>query len=794
MNRLSTLLCSVIAGALVLSGTARAVPALGDPREIYQSDGTSFVAADKGDEWQNWVETPAGFTVAPDASGIWRYVSAFDASGNPVLLNTPATGNPPPGLAKHVVPPSRRPAQAPGLAARSIASGDGVQAVSGNSTSPVLFILAEFSDRKGSTSEASWAGFVANNVGDYFSKTSHGNAVVIGANELHGGQNDGVVGWIDMGYAHPNNGGSIDERNRQLAKDAVLAADAYVDFSIYDTNGNGYVDGDELGVVVIVAGYERSYSSAYSPNVWGHKWTTYAGTGYPLVDGVRVTEYAQFGELHGTHQATMGIMVHELGHLLYGLPDLYDTDSSSSGIGGFGLMGGGSWGQASTDSWAGQTPVNVCAWTKKRMGWANVLEGSGTVTVMASGDPSSPDHRVHRASTDVSSQYFLIENRQPTGYDRGLWRWLGSNFGGVAIWHVDDSKSDNRDDANRWVDLEEADGGQLGTGRGYAAALWSSPDATTFDDGTTPSSRLYDGSASGVSVNNISGSSSAMLATFGQVVTNAPPTADFSFSASDLTVSFIDTSTDSDGSIASWSWDFGDGTGTTVRNPGHTYAAAGTYTVTLSVVDNEGADDSISQQITVAAPNQPPTANFSFSASDLTVSFTDTSTDSDGSIASWSWDFGDGTGATVRNPSHTYAAAGTYMVTLIVADNDGATGSRSSQVTVTDPATPQPPAAPSNLTGNLQKSGRGKNKVVTSATLSWTDNADNEMGFEVERCQEIRTGKGKNKTVTCDYATFAVLGANVTQLDIQPPESGYRYRVRAFNEIGSSGYSNEVDL
>ncbi len=80
--------------------------------------------------------------------------------------------------------------------------------------------------------------------------------------------------------------------------------------------------------------------------------------------------------------------------------------------------------------------------------------------------------------------------------------------------------------------------------------------------------------------------------------------------------------------------------------------------------------------------NNPPTANFSYTTSGLTANFTDTSSDSDGTIASRSWAFGDGGSSTATNPSHTYAAAGTYTVTLTVTDDDGASNTTSQSVTV----------------------------------------------------------------------------------------------------------------
>ena len=82
---------------------------------------------------------------------------------------------------------------------------------------------------------------------------------------------------------------------------------------------------------------------------------------------------------------------------------------------------------------------------------------------------------------------------------------------------------------------------------------------------------------------------------------NQPPTANFTTSTSGLTATFTDTSTDSDGSIASRSWNFGDNTTSTLANPSKTYAAAGTYTVALTVTDNAGATNSTSKSVTVSS-------------------------------------------------------------------------------------------------------------------------------------------------------------------------------------------------
>ncbi len=172
---------------------------------------------------------------------------------------------------------------------------------------------------------------------------------------------------------------------------------------------------------------------------------------------------------------------------------------------------------------------------------------------------------------------------------------------------------------------------------------------------------------------------------------NQPPVVAFSWNCDGPACTFTSGSSDPDGSIAGYSWTFGDGASSAAQNPTHIYAGAGTYTVTLTVTDDQGATNAMSRSVGVSAANQPPVASFTFSCSALACAFTSTSSDPDGTIGAFSWAFGDGVTSTVQNPSHTYAAGGTRTVTLTVTDNQGAATSVSHSVTVT--AANQPPTA-----------------------------------------------------------------------------------------------------
>jgi len=178
---------------------------------------------------------------------------------------------------------------------------------------------------------------------------------------------------------------------------------------------------------------------------------------------------------------------------------------------------------------------------------------------------------------------------------------------------------------------------------------------------------------------------------------NNPPDARFTWTCDGLTCRFTDTSTDRDGSVVAWSWSFGDQGTSNERSPTHSFPAAGTYTVTLTISDDDGAGDQASDQVKVNAPpppqpNKAPHADFEVACAnpDLTCSFTDRSRDDDGSIMAWHWDFGDGQTADVQNPSHTYGAAQKYQVILTVTDDDGTSASKTQDA---NPKAPPPPPA-----------------------------------------------------------------------------------------------------
>jgi PKD repeat protein len=158
-------------------------------------------------------------------------------------------------------------------------------------------------------------------------------------------------------------------------------------------------------------------------------------------------------------------------------------------------------------------------------------------------------------------------------------------------------------------------------------------------------------------------------------------------------------STDPDGTIVSYAWDLGNGQTATGASVQAIYTEAGTYTVTLTVTDDKGAQSSQTLTIEVSedsniAPSAEFTADPISGTAPLTVAFDGSeSSDVDGTIASYAWTFGNGqSGSGATPPPVTYTLPGTYTATLTVTDNKGATGSVSQAITVNRPPNQVPVA------------------------------------------------------------------------------------------------------
>jgi PKD repeat protein len=200
---------------------------------------------------------------------------------------------------------------------------------------------------------------------------------------------------------------------------------------------------------------------------------------------------------------------------------------------------------------------------------------------------------------------------------------------------------------------------------------------------------------------------------------NVLPSAAFTSTATGLSVAYdAGSSTDSDGTISSYAWNFGDGATGTGVNATHSFPAAGTYQVTLTVTDNRGGTGSVTKPVSVLAPNVPPKASFTTSLSGLTASVDgSSSSDSDGSIASYAWNFGDGATGSGASAQHTYAAGGTFTITLTVTDDRAGTDSVTKQVSVVAPNV-APVAAFTSSATNLALSVDGSGSSDPDGTIA----------------------------------------------------------------------------
>ncbi|MFC5700259.1 carbohydrate binding domain-containing protein [Cohnella faecalis] len=532
--RLLYLFSFLLLAALAIGGLASASPARTDLQTFTQPSGVTFQAKLQGDENLNWATTPTGDILIKDNQKYWNYAeigsNAPKASGRKYGIDVrPSSAIDQADLQQlnELHPEAfEAPAPAPGISLKSSESQSGgspsINGISATGTQRILVLLVQFSNVSILNSDADWSnqffGTTGKTVRTYYNDISGGNLTFLPATESSGTANDGVV-KVTLSYAHANK--ETSDTGRTITKDALTAANPYIDYASYDTNGDGYIANDELQIVTILAGKEESYGdTGTNPSVWGHKTFLY-GSLSPTLDGKVLCSYivdagyTQQGEMHGSHMATIGILAHELGHML-GLPDLYDTDGSSYGIGTLSLMAHGSWGSLPGE-FSGTTPSQMDAWSKVKLGFVQpTVVKPSTSTAYTLKSLLAGGYNVLKLPTAVPEQYFLVENRQLEGYDASI----SAASGGIAIWQIDDSRSSNSDDNRRWVELK------IGQ---FFDPLYHSGSATQFGPTTTPNSdrfRELNGYAkkyTGVRVNvNSSSSQSMVVNVYGDYDNTAP--------------------------------------------------------------------------------------------------------------------------------------------------------------------------------------------------------------------------------------------------------------------------------
>jgi len=403
----------------------------------------------------------------------------------------PAAGGWPPYLRRSPTAPSPTPTQTTGVAR-------------------ILVLLIQFSDTAANPSHdgayfdsrLNATGGSVRSVRTYYQEVSRGaltlNATIIST-------------WFTsahpMSYYGADSSTGVDDANGpiyRLVVEAVRLADPSVNFASFDTNGDGVVD----HLMVVHAGAGQESNPGQKDLIWSHRWAvldadpTTPGSQSLTADGVQIYGYTMESE-----DFVVGTVTHEFGHDL-GLPDLYDTDGSSHGAGIWDPMAEGSW----NGNPAGSSPAHMSAWSLMRLGWVTPTDVT-TSLVGTSIDAVETSGKVFRLSIPGTTQeYFLIENRQPLGFDAAL---PGS---GLLIWHVDDSQTSNDQDTHRLVDLLEADEASTGDHPVDASDPWHDT-ASGWGPETVPDSRAYDGAATGWRVRDISASGATMIATIAHDVT-----------------------------------------------------------------------------------------------------------------------------------------------------------------------------------------------------------------------------------------------------------------------------------
>ncbi len=269
----------------------------------------------------------------------------------------------------------------------------------------------------------------------YYEYMSNGNFYFTPAEETYGTENDGIIHVVLSGLKHPNVATSSSNW-MYCFKQIVEAANEYVDFAKYDTNGNGKIDTYELGLCFLLGGYESSSSKATSTEVYGFHayYKSYDSYNSTVVDGVEVAQSGFFatGSMASGSALAFATIAHELGHYL-GAPDLYDTDSSKKfkmAINTISLMGSGSF----TDS-----PAHIDPWNMLRYGFYDATIASDGEYTLYSKASEVGTYNIIKICTPNPDEYYLIENRYAPSTDEMNFDTYASFHNGIIVYHIDES-------------------------------------------------------------------------------------------------------------------------------------------------------------------------------------------------------------------------------------------------------------------------------------------------------------------------------------------------------------------
>ncbi|MFW9902932.1 MAG: M6 family metalloprotease domain-containing protein [Candidatus Thorarchaeota archaeon] len=291
-------------------------------------------------------------------------------------------------------------------------------------------------------------------VASYYWENSYGQLNITG--EIVGGT------WYRSSHSSGYWGGDslptsvfpqVDDKNDyiyNLVVEGAQLADPNVNFTKFDRDRDSVID----FFLVVHAGNAQE-ASGVSSDIWSHRWSVQTSC---IVDNVVVKDYTMCGET-----SPVGTFAHELGHAIGDLPDLYDTDYSSDGIGRWGLMGSGAWNYNETVGSGenpGDTPAHFCAWSKIKMGWLNpkIISAHQSGIILPAIETTNKNcvlkfYLSNKSHSVTLHEYFLVCFRNQTGFDSAL---PGS---GILIWHIDECNKYEGNDGERrkLVDLEEAD-------------------------------------------------------------------------------------------------------------------------------------------------------------------------------------------------------------------------------------------------------------------------------------------------------------------------------------------------